>query len=91
MIIVKVTNRVKSEFAPKNQQNIQTFIEDLRKLSGDDAHHNLLQRPRDNPVRTSLGMMAIAFFVVVLLWYRAQFSCWTIDFTTGRNTGLPAT
>ncbi|MDA3630962.1 cytochrome bc complex cytochrome b subunit [Saccharopolyspora sp. WRP15-2] len=38
-----------------------------RKLSGDDAHHNLLQRPRDAPVRTSLGMMAIAFFVVVLL------------------------
>ncbi|TDD87891.1 ubiquinol-cytochrome c reductase cytochrome b subunit [Saccharopolyspora karakumensis] len=38
-----------------------------RKLSGDDAHHNLLQRPRDNPVRTSLGIMAIAFFVVVLI------------------------
>ncbi|GAB3689882.1 cytochrome bc1 complex cytochrome b subunit [Saccharopolyspora tripterygii] len=38
-----------------------------RKLSGDDAHHNLLQRPRDNPVRTSLGAMAIAFFVVVLI------------------------
>jgi ubiquinol-cytochrome c reductase cytochrome b subunit len=26
-----------------------------RKLSGDTAHHNLLQRPRDVPVRTSLG------------------------------------
>ncbi|TWF95818.1 cytochrome b [Saccharopolyspora dendranthemae] len=38
-----------------------------RKLSGDDAHHNLLQRPRDNPVRTSLGAMAIAFFIVVLI------------------------
>ncbi|MGP4016190.1 cytochrome bc1 complex cytochrome b subunit [Saccharopolyspora sp. 5N708] len=38
-----------------------------RKLSGDDAHHNLLQRPRDAPVRTSLGVMAIVFFVVVLL------------------------
>ncbi|MDI2028029.1 ubiquinol-cytochrome c reductase cytochrome b subunit [Saccharopolyspora sp. TS4A08] len=38
-----------------------------RKLSGDDAHHNLLQRPRDNPVRTSLGVMAIAFFLVVLI------------------------
>ena len=41
------------------------FIE--RKLSKDTAHHNLLQRPRDVPVRTSLGMMAITFFMVSLL------------------------
>ncbi len=38
-----------------------------RKLSGDDAHHNLIQRPRDVPVRTGLGAMAITFFVIVLL------------------------
>ncbi|GAA4839834.1 cytochrome bc1 complex cytochrome b subunit [Saccharopolyspora rosea] len=38
-----------------------------RKLSGDEAHHNLLQRPRDCPVRSGLGAMAIAFFLVVLL------------------------
>jgi ubiquinol-cytochrome c reductase cytochrome b subunit len=38
-----------------------------RKLTGDDAHHNLLQRPRDVPVRTSLGAMAITFFMVLLL------------------------
>ncbi|MDR7299973.1 cytochrome bc1 complex cytochrome b subunit [Haloactinomyces albus] len=38
-----------------------------RKLSGDTAHHNLLQRPRDVPVRTSLGMMAITFFTVLLV------------------------
>ncbi|SDZ52186.1 menaquinol-cytochrome c reductase cytochrome b subunit precursor [Saccharopolyspora shandongensis] len=44
---------------------IYPFLE--RKLSGDTAHHNLLQRPRDAPVRTSLGVMAITFFVVVLL------------------------
>ncbi|WP_080794033.1 cytochrome b [Corynebacterium pacaense] len=36
------------------------FIE--KKLSGDDAHHNILQRPRDAPVRTSLGMMALVFY-----------------------------
>ena len=41
------------------------FIE--RKLSKDTAHHNLLQRPRDAPVRTSIGMMALAFFMVVEL------------------------
>ena len=38
-----------------------------RKLTKDDAHHNLLQRPRDVPVRTSLGMMALAFFGVLLI------------------------
>ncbi|SDK81476.1 ubiquinol-cytochrome c reductase cytochrome b subunit [Actinopolyspora mzabensis] len=41
------------------------FLE--RKLSGDEAHHNLLQRPRDVPVRTGLGAMAITFFLIVLL------------------------
>ncbi|TDP96087.1 cytochrome b [Labedaea rhizosphaerae] len=38
-----------------------------RKLSKDRAHHNLLQRPRDVPVRTSLGMMAITYFMVSLM------------------------
>ncbi|MPY78720.1 MAG: cytochrome b [Actinophytocola sp.] len=39
------------------------FIE--RKLSGDTAHHNLLQRPRDVPVRTGIGAMAITFWMVL--------------------------
>jgi len=38
-----------------------------RKFTKDYAHHNLLQRPRDVPVRTSLGVMAITFFMVSLL------------------------
>jgi ubiquinol-cytochrome c reductase cytochrome b subunit len=38
-----------------------------RRLSGDRAPHNLLQRPRDAPVRTSLGAMAIAFYTVLLV------------------------
>src|SRR4051795_6401391 len=37
-----------------------------RKLTRDTATHNLLQRPRDVPVRTSLGAMALAFYLV--LW-----------------------
>ncbi|WP_233223632.1 cytochrome bc complex cytochrome b subunit [Amycolatopsis sp. CA-128772] len=41
------------------------FIE--RKLSKDTAHHNLLQRPRDVPVRTALGAMALGFFMVIEL------------------------
>ena len=41
------------------------FIE--AKITGDTAHHNLLQRSRDVPVRTSLGMMGIAFYFLVTL------------------------
>ena len=36
-----------------------------KKFSGDNAHHNLLQRPRDAPVRTAIGSMAIAFYMVL--------------------------
>jgi ubiquinol-cytochrome c reductase cytochrome b subunit len=39
------------------------FIE--RKLTKDTASHNLLQRPRDAPVRTSLGVMALTFYLVL--------------------------
>ncbi len=38
-----------------------------KKLTGDTAHHNLLQRPRDVPVRTGIGAMAISFYVVLTL------------------------
>ncbi len=36
-----------------------------KRFTGDDAHHNLLQRPRDVPVRTGIGAMAIAFYMVL--------------------------
>jgi ubiquinol-cytochrome c reductase cytochrome b subunit len=36
-----------------------------KRVTGDDAHHNLLQRPRDAPVRTGIGAMAIAFYMVL--------------------------
>lgn len=38
-----------------------------KKLTGDTARHNLLQRPRDVPVRTAIGAMAITFYVVLTL------------------------
>src|SRR5262249_41736872 len=41
---------------------VYPFLE--RRLTKDNAHHNLLQRPRDVPVRTSLGAMGVAVFVV---------------------------
>jgi ubiquinol-cytochrome c reductase cytochrome b subunit len=44
---------------------IYPFLE--RRFTKDNALHNLLQRPRDAPVRTSLGAMAIAFFGMLCL------------------------
>jgi ubiquinol-cytochrome c reductase cytochrome b subunit len=41
------------------------FIE--ARATGDRAHHNLLQRPRDVPVRTAIGAMAIAFYMVLTM------------------------
>ncbi|GAC1401091.1 MAG: cytochrome bc complex cytochrome b subunit [Mycobacterium sp.] len=42
---------------------VYPFIE--RRVTGDKAHHNLLQRPRDVPVRTAIGAMAISFYIVL--------------------------
>ncbi|BDX34400.1 ubiquinol-cytochrome c reductase cytochrome b subunit [Mycobacterium antarcticum] len=42
---------------------VYPFLE--RKFSGDRAHHNLLQRPRDAPVRTAIGAMAISLYIVL--------------------------
>jgi ubiquinol-cytochrome c reductase cytochrome b subunit len=44
---------------------IYPFLE--KRFNGDRAHHNLLQRPRDVPVRTAIGAMAIAFYMVLTL------------------------
>jgi ubiquinol-cytochrome c reductase cytochrome b subunit len=38
-----------------------------RRMTGDTASHHLLQRPRDVPVRTSVGAMALAFYLVLLV------------------------
>ncbi len=38
-----------------------------RRFTKDNALHNLLQRPRDAPVRTALGVMAISFYTVLVL------------------------
>ncbi|MGV9412385.1 cytochrome bc1 complex cytochrome b subunit [Nocardia sp. NPDC003693] len=38
-----------------------------KRLTGDRAHHNLLQRPRDVPVRTAIGAMALTFYLVLTL------------------------
>lgn len=38
-----------------------------KRLTGDTVNHNILQRPRDVPVRTAIGAMAIAFYLVLTL------------------------
>jgi ubiquinol-cytochrome c reductase cytochrome b subunit len=38
-----------------------------RKLTGDDAFHNLLERPRDNPVRTALGAAFLTWVFLVFM------------------------
>ena len=38
-----------------------------RRFTGDDAAHHLLERPHDRPVRTALGVAALAFYVVLFL------------------------
>lgn len=41
------------------------FIE--QRFTKDKAHHNLLQRPRDVPVRTSLGVMALVAYAILTI------------------------
>jgi ubiquinol-cytochrome c reductase cytochrome b subunit len=38
-----------------------------RKTSGDTAFHNLLDRPRDNPIRTALGLAVLTWVFLVFM------------------------
>lgn len=38
-----------------------------KKFTKDNAHHNLLQRPRDVPVRTALGVAFLTFYILNLI------------------------
>ncbi|MBV9140216.1 MAG: cytochrome bc complex cytochrome b subunit [Pseudonocardiales bacterium] len=57
-----------------------------RKLTKDNASHNLLQRPRDVPVRTALGMMAISFMFVLLLSGGNDVIAYTFDISLNATT-----
>jgi ubiquinol-cytochrome c reductase cytochrome b subunit len=57
-----------------------------RKLTKDNASHNLLQRPRDVPVRTSLGMMAISFMFILLLSGGNDVIAYTFDISLNATT-----
>jgi ubiquinol-cytochrome c reductase cytochrome b subunit len=57
-----------------------------RKLTKDNASHNLLQRPRDVPVRTGLGMMALSFMFVLLLSGGNDVIAYTFDISLNATT-----
>jgi ubiquinol-cytochrome c reductase cytochrome b subunit len=38
-----------------------------QRFTGDREFHNLLERPRDNPTRTGIGAMALAFYGVLMI------------------------
>jgi ubiquinol-cytochrome c reductase cytochrome b subunit len=38
-----------------------------RRLTGDHAFHNLLERPRDNPLRTGVGVWMVTWVLLVLI------------------------
>ncbi|MGA7269535.1 MAG: ubiquinol-cytochrome c reductase cytochrome b subunit [Acidimicrobiia bacterium] len=59
------------------------------RLTGDRAMHNLLDRPRDRPVRTSLGLTTLVFYAVLFFagsndliarWFRADVHDITLTF-----------
>jgi len=62
------------------------FIES--KVTGDKAHHNLLQRPRDVPVRTAIGAMAIAFYMVLTLAAMNDVIAWKFHISLNATTWI---
>ena len=59
-----------------------------RKMTKDYAHHNLLQRPRDVPVRTALGCMAITYFMVLLLMGGNDIFAYQFDISLNLTTWM---
>jgi ubiquinol-cytochrome c reductase cytochrome b subunit len=59
-----------------------------KKLTGDYAHHNLLQRPRDVPVRTAIGAMAIAFYMVLTLAAMNDIIAWKFHISLNATTWI---
>src|SRR5699024_6577579 len=62
------------------------FIE--QKLTKDTAHHNLLQRPRDAPVRTGIGMMGLTFFMVLEVSGFNDIAAFTFDISLNATTWM---
>lgn len=65
---------------------IYPFLE--KKFTGDRAHHNLLQRPRDVPVRTGIGAMAITFYMVLTLAAMNDIIAWKFHISLNATTWI---
>lgn len=59
-----------------------------RKFSKDTAHHNLLQRPRDVPVRTGIGVMALTFISVLEISGFNDIIAFTFDISLNAMTWI---
>ncbi|GAA3141692.1 ubiquinol-cytochrome c reductase cytochrome b subunit [Kribbella aluminosa] len=62
------------------------FIEE--RLTGDKKDHHLLERPRDNPIRTGIGVAGMTFYSV--LWAAAGADTIAVQFHLSMNTLLHA-
>ncbi|HEY9316240.1 cytochrome bc complex cytochrome b subunit [Williamsia sp.] len=62
------------------------FIE--KKLTGDHAHHNLLQRPRDVPVRTAVGAMALSFYIILTISCMNDIIAYKFDISLNATTWM---
>ncbi|ORV48604.1 menaquinol-cytochrome C reductase [Mycolicibacter engbaekii] len=65
---------------------IYPFLE--KKFTGDTGHHNLLQRPRDVPVRTAIGAMAITFYMVLTLAAMNDIIAWKFHISLNATTWI---
>jgi len=59
-----------------------------QRFTKDTAMHNLLQRPRDVPVRTALGMMAITFYMVLLVSSANDWFAYFFDVSLNATTWM---
>lgn len=59
-----------------------------KKFTKDDAHHNLLQRPRDVPVRTGLGVMALTFYFILTVMCVNDIIAYKFDISVNATTWI---
>ncbi|RMI34286.1 cytochrome bc1 complex cytochrome b subunit [Nocardia stercoris] len=59
-----------------------------KRLTGDRAQHNLLQRPRDVPVRTAIGAMSLSFYTVLTLACVNDILALTFDISLNATTWI---
>jgi ubiquinol-cytochrome c reductase cytochrome b subunit len=56
------------------------------RMRRDDREHHLLERPRDVPMRTALGAMAITFYLVLTVFGASDVIAFTFDVSTNAMT-----